>query len=50
MQQYDEVLDRPECLRGRPRDVVELPGGLTNLNLKVTCDGQVVVVRIAQPG
>jgi thiamine kinase-like enzyme len=50
MQQYDEVLDRLDCLRGRPRDVVELPGGLTNVNLKVTCDGQVVVVRVAQPG
>ena len=50
MQQYDEVLDRLECLRGRPREVVELAGGLTNVNLKVTCDGQVVVVRVAQPG
>jgi thiamine kinase-like enzyme len=30
--------------------VVELTGGLTNVNLKVTCDGQVVVVRVAQPG
>jgi thiamine kinase-like enzyme len=50
MQQYDEVLDRLECLRGRPREVVELAGGLTNVNLKVTCDGQQVVVRVAQPG
>jgi thiamine kinase-like enzyme len=50
VQQYDEVLDRLECLRGRPREVVELAGGLTNINLKVTCDDQVVVVRVAQPG
>ena len=50
MQQYDEALDRLECLRGRPCEVVELAGGLTNVNLKVTCDGHVVVVRVAQPG
>jgi thiamine kinase-like enzyme len=50
VQQYDEVLDRLECLRGRSREVVELAGGLTNVNLKVTCDDQVVVVRVAQPG
>jgi thiamine kinase-like enzyme len=50
MQQYDEVLDRLGCLRGRPREVVELTGGLTNVNLKVTCDGRTVVVRVAQPG
>jgi thiamine kinase-like enzyme len=50
MQQYDEVLDRLGCLRGRPLEVVELTGGLTNVNLKVTCDGRTVVVRVAQPG
>ena len=39
-------------LRGRARVVEELSGGLTNVNLKVTCDDEAatVVVRIAQPG
>jgi thiamine kinase-like enzyme len=39
------ALDQLEVLRGRPREVEELPGGLTNLNLKVTLPDQVVVVR-----
>jgi thiamine kinase-like enzyme len=39
------ALDQLEVLRGRPREVVELPGGLTNLNLKVTLPDRVVVVR-----
>ena len=30
------ALDAVECLRGREREVEELPGGLTNVNLKVT--------------
>ncbi len=47
---WDDVLDQVDCLSGRPRAVEELPGGLTNVNLKVTCDGFSVVVRIGQAG
>ncbi len=47
---WDPVLEKVDCLGGRPRVVEELPGGLTNVNLKVRCEGQVVVVRVAQPG
>jgi thiamine kinase-like enzyme len=38
-------LDRLTCLAGRSRQVNELPGGLTNLNLRVTLDDREVVVR-----
>ncbi len=44
------ALDAVDCLRGREREVEKLPGGLTNVNLKVTTSQQSVVVRIAQPG
>jgi thiamine kinase-like enzyme len=47
---HDAALDSVECLRGRERTVEELPGGLTNVNLKVTTEDGSVVVRIAQPG
>ena len=47
---FDEALDRVECLRGRERSVEKLPGGLTNVNLKVTTAEHTVVVRIPQPG
>lgn len=47
---WDGVLDKVGCLRGKPRQVEELSGGLTNVNLKVTCGGDTVVVRVAQPG
>jgi len=47
---WDDALDEVAMLRGRPRDVEELSGGLTNVNLKVSCDERTVVVRIAQPG
>ena len=33
---YAQLLDAVECLRGREREVEKLPGGLTNVNLKVT--------------
>ena len=36
MTDIDTALDAVECLRGREREVEELPGGLTNVNLKVT--------------
>ncbi len=38
-------LDRLASLAGRSRQVQELPGGLTNLNLRVTLDDREVVVR-----
>jgi thiamine kinase-like enzyme len=38
-------LDRLACLAGRSRQVSELPGGLTNLNLRVTMADREVVVR-----
>lgn len=47
---WAHVLDQVHFLRDRPRDVEELPGGLTNVNLKVSCDGQDYVVRVAQGG
>ena len=47
---WNEILDQVAWLRGKPCDVEELPGGLTNVNLKVTCEGRAVVVRIAQAG
>jgi thiamine kinase-like enzyme len=46
----ERALDAVDCLRGRRREVVRLPGGLTNVNLKVTTDDVAVVVRIGQPG
>ncbi|GAA0924121.1 choline kinase family protein [Nonomuraea longicatena] len=42
----DEVLDRIPLLSGLPRTVEELPGGLTNRNLKVSVPGATYVVRI----
>ncbi len=50
MTSYDTALDSVDCLRGRDRQVERLPGGLTNVNLKVTTDEHTVVVRIAQAG
>ena len=47
---YAQLLDAVECLRGREREVEKLPGGLTNVNLKVTTIDCTVVVRIPQPG
>ena len=50
MSAHDSALDKIECLNGREREVEELPGGLTNVNLKVTTEDDTVVVRIAQAG
>lgn len=47
---WDEVLDQVACLCGVPRHVEELPGGLTNVNLKVVCEERSLVVRVAQAG
>lgn len=48
--EWDAVLDHLACLRGKSRQVERLTGGLTNVNLKVTCEGATIVVRVAQPG
>jgi thiamine kinase-like enzyme len=47
---YRGLLDSIPWLRGQDYAVHELPGGLTNVNLKVTYAGRVVVVRVAQEG
>src|SRR4051794_6473680 len=47
-QDIEDLLDRIPMLRGRPRAVERLPGGLTNTNVKVTLpDGSRVVARIS---
>jgi thiamine kinase-like enzyme len=43
--QLDDVLELVPQLAGRARAVQELPGGLTNVNLKVSTDGGAYVVR-----
>ncbi|HEX2174518.1 MAG TPA: choline kinase family protein [Nocardioidaceae bacterium] len=47
---WDPLLDRVACLHGQPRTIESLPGGLTNVNLKVTTPESCVVVRIGQQG
>ena len=42
------LLDRMPCTAGRPRTVEDLPGGLTNRNLKVTTPAGCVVVRLSK--
>jgi thiamine kinase-like enzyme len=44
------LLDSIPVTRGHPRTVDDLPGGLTNRNLKVTTPSGTVVVRIPGPG
>jgi thiamine kinase-like enzyme len=43
----DSLLDRLQCVGDEPRTVQELPGGLTNRNLRVTTARSDVVVRIS---
>jgi thiamine kinase-like enzyme len=50
LREFDSALDALDCLRGRGRKVEKLPGGLTNVNLKVTTSERTVVVRIPQEG
>jgi thiamine kinase-like enzyme len=50
LSEFDSALDTLDCLRGHEREVEKLPGGLTNVNLKVTTSQRSVVVRIPQPG
>jgi thiamine kinase-like enzyme len=46
----DALLDTIPCTARRPRTVVDLAGGLTNRNLKVTTPDGTVVVRIPGAG
>jgi thiamine kinase-like enzyme len=46
----DELLDRVPSLAGSPRTVQELPGGLTNLNYKVTTPDGTFVARVWSAG
>jgi thiamine kinase-like enzyme len=41
------LLDRMPCTAGRPRTVEDLPGGLTNRNLKVSTPNGAAVVRLS---
>jgi len=43
----DELFDTLECLRGQPRRVTPLEGGLTNTNYRVTTPERDVVVRVS---
>jgi thiamine kinase-like enzyme len=43
--ELEALLDRIPVLRGLPRSVAELPGGLTNQNLRVTTPERDLVVR-----
>ena len=45
MADLDALMDQVPVLAGHPRTIEELPGGLTNRNLKVTTPGGVYVVR-----
>ncbi|MGH3930957.1 MAG: phosphotransferase [Pseudonocardiaceae bacterium] len=45
--ELDRLLDRMPCTATRPRTVEDLPGGLTNRNLKVSTPDAAVVVRLS---
>jgi len=47
-QQLDELFDQIPSLADQPRTIEELPGGLTNLNLKVTTPKGVFVARCSR--
>ena len=47
-QSLDELFDQIPSLADHPRTIVELPGGLTNLNLKVTTPKGVFVARCSR--
>jgi thiamine kinase-like enzyme len=48
MRNLEELFDQIPSLAGEPRTIEELPGGLTNLNLKVTTPRGVFVARISR--
>ncbi len=45
-----ELLDRVPSLAGRPRQVTELPGGLTNKNFRIELPAGTYVARVASGG
>jgi thiamine kinase-like enzyme len=45
----DDLLELVPVLAGQPRDVTELPGGLTNRNYRVRTETLDVVVRVSDP-
>ena len=47
-QSLDELFDQIPSLADQPRTIEELPGGLTNLNLKVTTPRGVFVARCSR--
>ena len=49
-QDLEALLDTIPCTARHPRTVVDLPGGLTNRNLKVTNSDGTCVVRIPAAG
>ena len=50
MPDWDVLLDQLPALAGRPRHLEDLPGGLTNRNIKVTTASGVYVARCSDPG
>jgi thiamine kinase-like enzyme len=48
--ELDALFDRTDSLAGQPRTVLELPGGLTNRNYKVTTPDGVFVARFSAGG
>ena len=48
--ELDALFDRTDSLARRPRTVLELPGGLTNRNYKVTTPDGVFVARFSSGG
>jgi thiamine kinase-like enzyme len=50
LRQLEALWDRVPCLARQPRQVTELPGGLTNRNFKVTTPEGSFVARVASPG
>src|SRR6201992_3621350 len=48
--ELDALFDRTQSLARRPRTVLELPGGLTNRNYKVTTPDGVFVARFSAGG
>ena len=50
MPDWDVLLEQLPALAGRPRRLEELPGGLTNRNIKVTTPSGVYVARCSEPG
>src|ERR1700730_6593916 len=48
--ELDALFDRTESLARQPRTVLELPGGLTNRNYKVTTPDGVFVARFSSGG